>query len=509
MPNVRIRFAPSPTGYLHIGSLRIVLFDYLIAKSLNGKLILRIEDTDEKREVQGAAQGLIEILNWAGFEFDEGPHVGGNFGPYIQSQRLAIYKKYIDELLTIDKAYHCFCSVERLQKMRQDQQAKKQPSRYDRFCRNLSQEEITRKIKQGETYVIRQKMPLNGEIIVCDELRGEIKFQNTDLEDHVLLKANGWPTYQLANVVDDHLMEISHVLRGDEWLSSFPKNILLYQAFNWQPPKFIHLPLTLNKGGGKLSKRQGDVAVEDYKDKGYLLEALLNFCVLQGWHPSVSNKIPTDKKDEILSLKEMINYFDYHDIGISPSIFDIEKLNYFNGYYIRQKQLDELTILCLPFLIKENIIEIIENDNLNFKNKIINKKISFEYIKKIVKLEQERMKKLSEVGEITRFFFEDKLEYNSKLLIWKKLTAEEIINNLKQILEQLNKIPSINWTNDSIEEGIISYIQTKNDKVGDYLWPMRVALTGQQASPGPFDVAEVLGKDESLKRIKYGIEKLK
>ncbi|MBU2264204.1 glutamate--tRNA ligase, partial [Patescibacteria group bacterium] len=368
MPNIRIRFAPSPTGFLHIGSLRIALFDYLTAKSLDGKLILRVEDTDEKREVQGATESLIKILDWAGLKFDEGPHVGGNFGPYIQSQRLNIYKKYVDELLADNQAYYCFCSVERLQKMREEQQAQKQPPKYDKFCRNLSKEEIEKKIKQGESYVIRQKIPLDGEIIVYDELRGEIKFQNANLEDHILLKADGRPTYQLANAVDDHLMEISHVLRGDEWLSSFPKNILLYQAFGWQLPKFIHLPLTLNKDGGKLSKRQGDVAIEDYKTKGYLPEALLNFCVLQGWHPSASIKASVDKKDEILSLEEMVKYFDYHSMGISPSVFDIEKLDYFNGYYIRQKPLEELTKLCLPFLVKDEIIEIIQ-PYIKFKNK--------------------------------------------------------------------------------------------------------------------------------------------
>lgn len=518
MSNIRVRFAPSPTGFLHIGSLRTVLFNYLIAKNLDGKLILRIEDTDEKREVEGATEGLINILDWAGLKFDEGPHVGGDFGPYIQSQRLDIYKNYVDELLIKGEAYYCFCSSERLQKMREDQQNKKQPPRYDRFCRDLSKEEIALKIKQGETYVIRQKMPLNGEIIVNDELRGEIKFQNINLEDHVLLKADCKPTYQLASVIDDYLMKISHVLRGDEWLSSFPKNILLYQAFGWTPPKFIHLPLTLNKEGGKLSKRQGDVSVEDFKAKGYLPEALLNFCVLQGWHPSASKKILTDKKDEILNLEEMAKYFDYYDMGISPSIFDIEKLDYFNGYYIRQMSIEKLAELCLPFLVKDEIIEIIHPSssrevcnqatkqshpyNIKIKNKLAGEEINFEYIKQIVELEQERMKKLSEVGELTRFFFEDKLDYSPELLIWKKLTIEEVKENLKQILEQLDKIPNANWTNDSIEEAIISHIQAVGGKIGDYLWPMRVALTGRQASPGPFDVAEVLGKEESLKRIK-------
>jgi len=512
---VRVRFAPSPTGYLHLGSLRTVLFDYLIAKSLGGKLILRFEDTDQVRECKGATERLIDMLDWLGLKFDEGPHLGGKYGPYIQSQRLEIYQKYANELLAKEQAYRCFCSIERLAKMRQDQQAQKKPPRYDRTCRNLSAQEVAERIKNGQKFVIRQKLPLAGETVVSDELRGEIKFTNIDLEDHILLKADGRPTYQLANVVDDHLMEISHVLRGDEWLSSFPKNILLYRSFGWQLPKFIHLPLTLNKEGGKLSKRQGDVAVEDYQAKGYLPEALLNFGVLQGWHPTASAKAPAEKKDEILSLAEMIKYFDYHDMGSSPAIFDITKLDYFNGYYIRKKDLQDLTKLCLPFFVQTGLIEKMQNakckmqnDNLKFKNKITGEKISFDYIKKVVALEQERLKKLSEVGELTEFFFSDKLAYKPELLIWQKLTKEEVKVNLQAVFKQLEKISKSSWTDNSIADALISYIKATNGKVGDYLWPLRAALTGRAASPGPFAVAEVLGKERSLSRIKAAIEKL-
>ena len=481
MNKIRTRFAPSPTGFLHIGSLRTVLFNYLITKSLKGKLILRIEDTDQKREVEGAVDGLIEILDWVGLKFDEGPQIGGEFGPYIQSQRQNIYKKYTNEILKKGEAYYCFCTPERLEKMREDQQAKKLPPRYDRACRNLEKKEVEKKIKAGESFVIRQKMPLDGEIKVKDELRGEIKFSSVELEDHVLIKSNNIPTYQFASVVDDHLMEITYVIRGEEWIPSFPKNILLYKSFGWVPPKFIHMPLTLNKGGGKLSKRQGDVAVEDYRAKGYLPEALINFSVLQGWHPKGDN--------EIFSLEEFIKIFKIEDMGISSAIFDIEKLDYLNGYYIRQKSLDELTKLCKPYL-KDNLTKTQKHKNTN------------EFIKRVVELEQERMKKLSEIGELTKFFFVDKLEYEEELLAWKKLTVEQAKENLKIIIELLEKIPEKSWTNDSTEEAIITYLQAKELKVGEYLWPMRVALTGEKASPSPFDVAEVLGKEESLKRIK-------
>ncbi len=494
--NIRLRFAPSPTGFLHIGSLRSVLFDYLIAKTLNGKLILRIEDTDQKREVEGAVQGLINILDWAGIKFDEGPHVGGDFAPYTQSQRMEIYNEHAEALLKKGGAYHCFCTAERLAEMREAQQANKKPPRYDRACRELPEEEVARKIKSGEKFVIRQKMPISGEIIVHDELRGDIKFNNADLEDQILIKSDGMPTYQFASVVDDYLMEISHVLRGDEWLPSFPKNILLYQAFGWQAPKFIHLTLTLNKEGGKLSKRQGDVAVEDYRSKGYLPEAMLNFCVLLGWHPSASAKAPKEKTDEILSLDEMIEYFDYKDMGTSPAVFDIDKLDYFNGYYIRQMSLEKLTKLCLPFM----------GENLKLTKDI--RKQSDDFIEKVVGLEQERLKKLSEIGELTKFFFKDELDYEADLLIWKKLDKKQIKENLQVIYDLLEKITDLDWRKEIIEKDIIKYLKEKELKVGDYLWPARVALTGREASPGPFEVAEVLGKVESLKRVNLAIKKL-
>ncbi|MDD4901134.1 MAG: glutamate--tRNA ligase [Patescibacteria group bacterium] len=493
---VRVRFAPSPTGFLHIGNLRVALFDYLTAKTLNGKLILRIEDTDQKREVAGAVDSLIDILNWAGIKFDEGPRQGGNYGPYVQSQRKQIYQEQAAALLKKGGAYRCFCGEDKLKTMREEQQAKKLPPRYDRTCRDLTDKQALKKVLAGEKFVIRQKMPLSGEIIVHDELRGDIKFQAGDLEDHVLIKSDGLPTYQFANIVDDHLMAISHVLRGDEWLSSFPKNVLLYQAFNWQPPKFIHLPLIINKDGGKLSKRQGDVAVEDFKNKGYLSEALINFIVLLGWHPSASDKMPREKTDEILSQDEMIKYFDYQDIGTSPAIFDVEKLDYFNGYYIRQMSLEKLSKLCLPFL----------GANLQLTSNP--KKQAEDYIKQVVALEQERLKRLAEIGELTKFMFADDLEYGRAMLIWKKLDFVQVKANLQTIFELLEKIPQASWQGKTLETAIMNYLKTEGLKTGDYLWPMRVALTGLKASPGPFEVAGVLGKEESLQRINQAIKKL-
>ncbi len=484
----RVRFAPSPTGYLHIGSLRIVIFNYLLAKSQKGKIILRIEDTDQQRKVEDAVEKLLKILQWVGINFDEGPHIGGEYGPYIQSQRLNIYTQKINELLKTGDAYRCFCSRERLDKMRMEQKEKGMPSRYDGKCRHLSQLESENKMKAGEKFVVRQKIPIKQSITVKDKLRGNIIFNPEDLTDHILTKSDGLPTYQLASVVDDHLMKISHVIRGEEWIPSFPKNILLYQAFGWQEPEFIHIPLTLNQDKGKLSKRYADVAVESYKDKGYLPQALINFCALAGWHPK--------NDQEILAMEQMIEQFQIQDAKISPSVFDINKLNYLNGYYIRQKNIDELTDLCLPYL-KEN-----------FSAEIKNYKKEKSFLKNVVSLEQERLKYLSEITELTSFFFKEVPDYNSQLLIWKKMSTQQVSQNLNKLYELLAIINNKQWTQKNIEEKIVSFIKDNSLVVGNFLWPMRVSLTGRQNSPGPFEVAEVLGKEETLARVEHATIKL-
>ncbi|MCX6799642.1 MAG: glutamate--tRNA ligase [Candidatus Falkowbacteria bacterium] len=490
MNTPRLRFAPSPTGQVHIGSLRTALFNYIIAKKLGAKLILRIEDTDEKREVDGAVDNLLRVMNWAGIIFDEGPHVGGEFGPYTQSERLEIYKKYYNELIELKKAYYCFCSPERLDIIRTEQQANKQAPRYDKHCRDLSQAEIDQKIKEGNGYVIRQKMPLDGLVEVKDRLRGKVTFKAADLEDHVLVKSNGVPTYHFANVIDDHLMQVTLVIRGEEWLPSLPKNILLYQDFGWTPPEFLHMSLMLNKNGGKLSKRHGDVSVESFKEQGYLKEALINFCALQGWHPKEEGK-------EIYSLDEIIEKFDINSLGTSGSIFETEKLDYINGCYIRKLKLDELIELTKPYLIES--IQATKNPA----------KTTSEFIAKVIGLEQERLKKLSDIKALTYFFFKDELNYEKELLIWKKMTSTEALNNLQELYHALNVIPDEAWVSAGIEEAVRSHIQSKEGKIGHYLWPMRASLTGEQSSPGPFDVAFVLGKKESLERINFGISKLK
>jgi len=474
--NIRLRFAPSPTGYLHIGGLRSALFGYLLAKSWGGKFVLRIEDTDQKREVPGAVDKLISVLKTMGIEFSEGPHCGGNFGPYIQTQRLDIYNKYAAELLDQGKAYRCFCSEERLTEMRAAQEANKQAPRYDRCCRNLTPSEIQSKIESGQKFVIRQNMPLDGEVNVYDELRGNIKFSAADLDDHVLIKSNGIPTYQFANVIDDHLMEITHVTRAVEWLPSYPKNILLYQAFGWTPPKFIHMPLILNKeGGGKLSKRKGDVFVEDYLAKGYLKEALLNFCALLGWHSK------TDQ--EIWSLSELEKGFSLEGMGSSPAVFDLEKLDYYNGYYIRQKSIKELALMCRPYC------DICQAYNFN--------ESQFE---KFVSLAQDRLKKLSDITEAISFLVK-RPEFSRDLLAWKDNNADQAENNLKKLKVEIEKISEENWQKEYLEQNILTWIKNNNFKNGDFLWPLRVALSGLKNSPSPFEIAWALGREETLRRI--------
>lgn len=481
----RLRLAPSPTGFLHLGNFRTALFSYLLAKHWQGEFILRIEDTDNKREVEGAVDSLLAVLKKMGINFSEGPHIGGPYAPYIQSQRLELYAKYAHELVEAGKAYYCFATAEELEQMRQEQTAAHLPPRYDRRYRNLPLVEAKAKIAQGEKYVIRQAMPLEGSVTVHDELRGDITFQASELEDHVLLKSDGWPTYQLASVVDDHEMQITHVTRGDEWLPSLPKNILLYQAFGWEAPLFIHFPLILNKvGGGKLSKRQGDVFVEQYLAQGYLPEALINFCALLGWHPK-------DEK-EFFTLSELETTFDINGIGTSPAIFDDEKLNYVNGYYLRAKNLDDLLSLAKPFFEP-------------FLESASDYKKSPEFLKAVLSLEQPRLKNLAELTESTKFFFETTLVYDPLLLIWKKSNQEDTKQYLIELGQHLETITIADWTKDSLEKNVVEYLKSKNKPLGDYLWPLRVSVSGQKASPSPFEIAAVIGKDETLAKIKEAI----
>ncbi len=486
---VRTRFAPSPTGMMHIGNFRTALFAYLFAKKHKGKFILRIEDTDKQREVTGAEQAINRVLRWVNIQHDEGPDIGGPYGPYRQSERLDIYQQHIKKLIQQGKAYYCFCSSERLDKMRREQQARGELVKYDRHCLNLSQQEIDAKIKAGEPYVIRQKVDTTGETKFNDLVRGEIIIKNNILDDSILIKSDGYPTYNFANVIDDHLMNITHIIRGEEYINSTPKYIQLYQAFGWTIPQHAHLSLILNSDKSKLSKRQGDVAVEDYITKGYLPETIINFIALLGWNPG-NNR-------ELFTLTELIQEFDFNKVHKSGAIFDLEKLNWMNGHYIRQKKITELTKLCKPYLKKY----------LQEKHKLALDNFQDDFIQLVVGLEQERLKKLSEIGENTKYFFITP-EYDAELLIWKKSDQVTTKSRLKFLIKYLTEVPQDNWTRATLEEALINEIKQQGFSNADTLWPMRVALSGVERSPSPFEIAEVLGQSQTIERLKLAIKKL-
>ncbi|MDX9892985.1 MAG: glutamate--tRNA ligase [Patescibacteria group bacterium] len=473
---ITTRFAPSPTGFLHVGGLRTALYSYLFARHHGGNFLLRIEDTDQTRKVEGAAESLITTLEKFGLNRD-------NKKVVFQSERLEKYQTGAKKLVEASQAYYCFCSKDRLDNLRQLQTQKGLPPMYDGHCRNLTPAEIEEKITNNQEYVIRFKMPKTGQTEFIDLVRGKVTFDNKLLDDPIILKSDGFPTYHLASVIDDHDMEVTDVIRGEEWLPSTPKHLLLYKAFNWDKPNFAHLPLLLNSDRTKLSKRQGDVAVEDYLAKGYLPEALLNFVLLLGWNPG------TDQ--EIFNLEEMIKTFAIDKINKSGAIFNVQKLDWLNGHYLRSKSPHQLAKLCEPYFSQAGI---------NVKNKEIN-------LEKVIASEQQRIKRLNEIVEATGFFFQLP-DYETKLLVWKKSTGQATLKNLELIKIELEKIPANDWQTETLEKIITLFIKDNNYSIGDMLWPMRVALTGRQASPGNFEVAAILGKTESLNRIEMAIEKL-
>ena len=494
----RVRFAPSPTGYLHIGGLRSALYNYLFAKNQKGDFALRLEDTDRTRLVEGADRKLIESLKACGLEWEEGIVLNdngevisqGEFGPYIQSERTEIYQKYVKELLKKEKAYYCFCSQERINKLREDQKEHGLAPKYDKHCSKLSSEEIKAKLDAGESYVVRLNVKANEIIEFTDLIRGKIEINTNDIDDQVLLKSDGFPTYHLANVVDDHEMQFSHVIRGEEWISSTPKHIFLYNAFGWEIPEFAHLPLLLNPDRSKLSKRQGDVAVEDYLAKGYLPEALINYVALLGWNPGDDR--------EIFSMDELIKEFSLEKCGKSGAIFDITKLNWMNGVYIRELDINQLWDRIKPF-IKEYLQE---NDFSDYLDED-------EYLKRIVKIQQERLIKLSDIQEDVEYFFQedDNIIYDADLLIWKKSDAQGAIKSLKDIQEFLENY-SNDWTVEALNDNIIPWIKENEYGIGDVLWPLRASLSGREKSASPFELLWALGKEKSLNRIFIGINKL-
>lgn len=483
MKRVRTRFAPSPTGYMHIGNLRTALYAYLIAKQADGDFILRIEDTDQERYVPGAVNVIYDTLHQAGLQWDEGPDVGGPVGPYIQSERMGIFKGYAEELVEKGEAYRCFCSKERLDEIRKIQEASHISPMYDRHCRDMSPEEIQEKLDAGEPYVIRQKMPLTGTTTFHDEIYGDITVENETLDDQILLKADGMPTYNFANVVDDHLMGITHVVRGNEYLSSAPKYTLLYQAFGWDVPTYIHCPPVMKDATHKLSKRNGDASFQDLLDKGYLPEAIVNFIALLGWAPN--------SEQEIFTMPELIQAFSISGISKSPAIFDEQKLRAINGKYVRDLEPEEFKALAEPWIRK------------TVNRTDINMDVLCEVL-------QKRTETFSDIPDQVDFI--DTLPlYDLDMYRHKKMksTPESSLQYLKIAEPLLKSIPEADWDVDHIHATLFAKIQELGIKNGQFLWPIRTALSGKQFTPGgAVELCAILGKDSTLARIHKGISRL-
>lgn len=476
---VRTRFAPSPTGFLHVGGLRTALFNYLFARRHGGKFILRIEDTDQARYVEGATEQLLASLKWAGLQYDEGPDIGGEHGPYIQSQRLEIYRQHAEKLLQSGHAYYCFCTAEELEAMRQHQAARGLTPKYDGTCRRLSPEEVSQKLAANIPRVVRMKMPLEGETVVEDLIRGTVTFQNELIDDQILLKSDGFPTYHLANVVDDHLMGITHIIRGEEWLLSVPKHIQLYKSFGWEPPQMAHLSLLLNPDRSKLSKRQGDVAVEDYRDKGYLPQALINFVALLGWNPG------TDR--EIFSLEELIKEFSLERVNKAGAVFDLAKLNWMNGHYLRQLSEDEAVAFLTPFLQKAGADV-----------------SDAEKTRKIIRAVYQKINRGDEVYAAAAIFYHDTLEIREpEALEHLKTPAAKTV--LEAFLKKAQALDRLDM--DTFRQAM-KEVQQETGVKGQELWkPLRVALTGMISGPELPAVIEVFGKEKALSFIRQALDK--
>ncbi len=475
---VRVRFAPSPTGALHIGGARTALYNWLFARNQGGKFILRIEDTDRERSTLEANRAIFHGLEWLGLDWDEGPNTGGPYGPYYQTERLEIHQKYAEQLIREGKAYYCFCSPDELERKRKEAAARKEAPRYDGKCRKLAESEIKDLLESGRPRVIRFLLPPVGDTVVEDLIRGKVVFKNELLDDFVILKSDGFPTYNFACVVDDYLMEITHVIRGDDHLSNTPRQILLYQAFGWELPKFAHIPMILGKDKARLSKRHGATSVIAYRDMGYLPEAVLNYIARLGWGCG---------DQEIFSRQELIEKFSLDGVTKNSAIFDTDKLNWLNGKYIRQILPDRLVDLCEPLIIEAY------------------GKQDFDYVKKVVLAFHDRLVLIPDIVPLSKYFFTDDFEYDSKGVekYFKTGKAKEILEALK---ERLAKVDS--FSKAKIEPVFKDLAKEMDVKLGVVIHPCRLALTGRIESPPMYDVVEILGKKKVEERLNRALNSL-
>lgn len=483
---VRVRFAPSPTGYLHLGSLKTAMYDWLLARHTGGTFILRIEDTDMTRKVEGAIEAIYEGLKWMGLDWDEGPDIGGKYGPYIQSERLDLYQAAAEKLIAQGDAYYCYCSPERLDDVRKEQTALKLPPGYDRHCRNLTPKQRAEYEAQGIKPVVRMKAPLEGHVQFNDLIYGDITFDYSTINDFVMLKSDGYPTYHLANVVDDTAMKVTHIIRADEWISSVPMHLLIYKALGLKVPLYVHHPMILGPNRAKLSKRHGDVAVRAYQEKGYLPESMFNFLALVGWS--------LDDKTEIMTRKEIMDNFTLDRISRTPSLFNKEKLDWMNALYIRNLSIDDLTQRVIPFIEKD-------------LPETIKRPVDVNYIKRIMPLVQERARTLAEVPELVRFFFIDESGYDTAELVGKGMTPEMAIKALESSLIILRSLDV--FDTESMETRLRPLAVELGLKAGQLFGTLRTATTGRTAAPPLFQTMEVLGKDKCISRIEIALDKLK
>ncbi len=478
---MRLRFAPSPTGYLHIGGLRTALYNYLLARHNNGKFILRIEDTDRNRFVEGAVDNLISTLKWVGLDYDEGPDIGGEFGPYMQSERLDIYRGNVKELISQGKAYYCFCTQDRLKQVRERFQKEGLQPMYDKHCLNLSEKEVSEKLAEGIPHVVRLNVEPEKQILLNDVIRGEVIFNSSIVDDQILIKSDGYPTYHLANVVDDHYMKITHVIRGEEWLPSTPKHILLYDYLKWEKPVFAHLPLLLNPDKSKLSKRQGDVAVEDYRSKGYLKEALINFVALLGWNYA-------DDKEFYL-MDELVEKFSLDGVNKAGAVFNLEKLNWLNAEHLRKKSLPDLINLL------RNELRQTRYSGNEYKD---------EFLELVIEAMKERVAFIREIPEKGFYLFEDPQEYDESVIKkrWKPDSAE----HLKILADEFSRLSEP--SKEDYENKLRETAEKLGIGTGKLIHPVRLAVSGVGGGPGVFDILYIIGKESTINRLKKAIEKL-
>ena len=479
MSRVRVRFAPSPTGYLHVGGLRTALYNYLFARRNKGVLLLRIEDTDRSRYVEGAVDNLIRTLAWAGLEYDEGPGKEGGAGPYVQSERIAAYRSHVEMLLDSGNAYYAFDTPEELEEMRKEQEKLQVPVREYRRALDLSAEDVRRKLAAGTPAVVRMKMPPGETVAFEDIVRGNVEFSSDGLDDQVLLKSDGYPTYHLANVVDDHLMGITHVIRGEEWLPSTPKHVLLYRFFGWEPPLFAHLPLLLNPDKSKLSKRQGDVGVEEYRNKGFFPEALVNFVALLGWNPG-------DER-EIFTLQELEKEFTLERVGKSGAVFNVEKLNWMNTEHLRRKPDAALLELTRPFLAGAGITNVSDG-----------------YMLDVIRLLKARVERPGEFVSTGMYFFRDPGSYDEQAR--KKHWKTETAPRLRQALSGFRDLAS--FSPGDVESVVRTTATVLGIGAGGLIHPLRLTVTGVAQGPGLLELMAVIGKETSIRRIDRGLSVL-